>query len=226
MENTVTIQSVESMQRDWATIAVTQSKSLVVNTQQDYDNASELCKDIKNRINQIKYYWKDTKDNAYKAWKNLCAKEQELLDPFTKAETELKGKMADFQRKKLEEERLLREEQERWKREEAERLLKEAEQAEADGMAEHSEYLVEMAEQTQNMQFKEPPKVKTADTSRKIVWKARVINPSIVPAELNGVIIRPIDTKALDKMAQLSKGNTKVPGVEFYEDIQIAVRTR
>jgi hypothetical protein len=131
--------------------------------------------------------------------------------------------MTEFQRQKLEEERLQREEQERWKREEAERLLKAAAEAEENGQVEHAEYLIEMAEQTQHAVFKEPKQHKTVGTARKIVWKARVVNESLVPVEFAGAILRPVDTVMLDKLAKASKGSMKIPGVEFYEDIQIAV---
>lgn len=223
MEDKVLYEVEETKQKDWAAIAVQQSKILSVATQQDYDNAAELCKDIKSRIKQIEDYWKPLKEKAYGAWKDICSKEKQLLSPFTKAESDIKAKMTTFQRQKLEEERLLREEQERWKREEAERLLQEATKAEQAGNDEHAEYLVEVAEQTQNMQFKQPKQVKTAGTAVKTTWKARVINEKLVPVEIMGAMIRPIDTKVLDKLAKASKGNMQIPGVEFYEDIQVAV---
>jgi hypothetical protein len=202
---------------------IQQANTFIVKNQQDYDNAAEVCKDIKNRIKTIEEYWKTLKDQAYKAWKDVCEKEKELLKPYQAAETAIKDKMVTFQRQKMEEERLLREEQERWKKEEADRLLAAAAEAEKEGKTEHSDYLVEVAEQTQNMTFQAPKVVKTVGTARKVIWKARVINPSLVPVEFAGALLRPIDTGTLDKLAKASKGSMKIPGVEFYEDIQIAV---
>lgn len=124
---------------------IEQSKGFTVSTEQDYKNAVEICKDIKIRIKQVEEYWKDLKDKAYKAWKDICAKEKELLKPYTNAEADIKGKMTAWQRQKLEEERLLREEQERYRKEEEARLLALAVEAEEEGKGEHSEYLVEQA---------------------------------------------------------------------------------
>jgi hypothetical protein len=213
----------EQEQRQEGLTLIPQAKAIIISNQQDYNNAAELCKDIKAKIKQIEDYWKGLKDNAYKAWKDICTKEKELLSPFTNAESEIKGKMTAWQRQKMEEERQQREEQERRKREEAEMLLQEAAKADAEGNAERSEFMLEAAESVQNMKFEQPKAVKTAGTSVKTVWKARIINENIVPVELNGMLIRPIDTALINKLAVSSKGTFKIPGVEFYEDISIAV---
>lgn len=219
-----TIVGEESKQRDWAALAVQQSETFTVTTQQNYDNAAELIKDIKYKIKQIEEYWKPLKGKAYSAWKDICAKENELLAPFAKAENALKDKMKEFQRKKLEEERLLREEQERFRREEAERLMKAAEEAAKEGMEEHADYLVEEAAKVEVMEFKQPKKHKTAGTSAIKTWKARITNDSLVPVEFAGTMLRPVDTATLDRLAKATKGGMKIPGVEFYEDIQVRVR--
>lgn len=57
----------------------------------------------------------------------------------------------------------------------------------------------------------------------KTTWKARIINEKIVPVEMNGMVIRPVDTALLDKLAKGSKGMMKIAGVEFYEDMSISV---
>jgi len=214
----------ESTQRDWAALAVQQSKEFTVTDQQTYANAAELCKDIKGRINQITDYWKPLKEAAAKQHKDICAKEKELLAPFSSAETDLKGKMAAYQRQKMEEERIQREEAEHFKREEAERLMKLAEEAEKEGMSEHAEYLVEEAAKAETMYIPEIKQEKTAGTSAIRVWKARITNDSLVPITVMGAMLRPVDMSALDKFAKASKGNMAIPGVEFYEDVQMRIR--
>ena len=98
-----TMEQGEDRQKDWAVMAMQQSKDIIVNTQQDYDNAAELCKDIKARIKQIEQYWKPLKDKAYGAWKDICAKEKQLLSPFAKAENDIKTKMVGFKKQQMEE---------------------------------------------------------------------------------------------------------------------------
>lgn len=225
MENTLVVNE-EVAQRESANEVMAEIALFSVNTQQDYNNAAELLKDIKSRSNKIADYWKTLKGNAHQAWKQICDKEKELLAPFAQAETNIKGKMVGFQKQKMEEERLLREEQERWKREEAEKLLKLAVEAEKEGKIENAEYLVEAAQETAQIVFAAPKVEKTPDTAVRKTWKARVINESLVPIEVMGTVIRPVDLSALDKLAKFSKGSTEVPGIEFYEDITIAARTR
>jgi len=221
-----TLKENESRHKESANEVMLQIATFVVANQQDYNNASELLKDIKHRSNQIVDYWKPVKNNAHKAWQQICNKEKELLEPFSKAETEIKSKMVTFQKQKIEEERILKEEQERFKKEEESRLLALAVEAEKEGKAEHAEYLLEIAEETKNIVFEAPKVVKTPDTSVRKTWKARVINETLVPVEIMGTVIRPVDITALDKLAKFSKGATQIPGVEFYEDITISARTR
>jgi hypothetical protein len=216
----------EQEMKQTALATIEQANNFIISTQQDYDNAAEVCKEIKYRANQITDYWKPIKEKAYSSWKEVCNKEKELSEPFTKAESDIKAKMTAFQHAKLEEERLLREEQERWKKEQADKLLQEAAKAESEGKVEHSDYLVELAEQTQNMAFEAPKQHKTIGTATKTVWKARIANASLVPITAAGAIIRPIDESVLNSFAKVTKGNLEIPGVEFYEDVQIAVRTR
>ena len=206
-----------------STELVVQVKNYMVESQQDYDNAAELCKEVKSAIKRFEDEWKPLKDNAYASWKALCAKETEALKPYKEAETAIKARMTDFQRKRMEEERIQREEQERWKREEAERLLKLAAEADQAGKTENADYLVAMAEQTQHMVIEQPKAVKTAGTAVKTTWKARVVNDSLVPISIMGTMLRPVDTSTLDKLAKASKGSMAIPGVEFYEDINLAI---
>lgn len=202
---------------------IAQSKTFVVKTEQDYKNATEVCKDIKIRIKAVEDYWKPLKEQATAQHKAIVAKEKELLSPFTSAETEIKNKMVAWQRAKMEEERLFREEQERYRKEEEARLLALAVKAEAEGKEEHSDFLVEQAQEIHVAIFEQPKQVKVSGTAVKTVWKAKVINPDIVPVIANGIVIRQIDTAALNKIATMVKGKSNIPGVEFYEDINISV---
>jgi len=199
---------------------------IVVDTPDDYRNAVDFCKEIKLRQNVITEYWKPLKEKAYGAWKDICAKEKQLSEPFTKAESCIKAKLSEYQRKKLEEERILKEEQERFRKEEEARLLKVAMEAEAEGKIEQAEYAMDQAEKAKNIQFAPIDPVRARDSSSSVTWKARIINESIVPVSIMGTVIRPVDVSALNKLAQISKGKVTIPGVEFYEDIKIAIKAR
>jgi hypothetical protein len=205
------------------TTLIEQSNSFQVITEQDYKNATEICKDIKIKIKQVEEYWKPLKEEAAKHHKSICAKEKELLSPYTTAEAGIKNKMVAWQRQKMEEERILKEEQERFKREEEARILALAVEAAEAGEEEHSEALVELAQEQKNLQFEAPKQVKVSGTAVKTIWKARVTNPDLVPVMSGSIVIRPIDTTALNKIATMVKGKSDIPGVEFYEDINISI---
>jgi hypothetical protein len=61
----------ELEQKQQGVILTEQANTFIVKTQQDYDNAAEICKDIKIKIKTIEEYWKGLKDKAYKAWKDI-----------------------------------------------------------------------------------------------------------------------------------------------------------
>jgi hypothetical protein len=202
---------------------IVQSQGLTISNQQGYTNAVEVCKDIKVKIKAVEEYWEKEKSGAYSVWKGLCAKEKQLLESFTKAETDIKSKMVVWQRQLAEEARVLREDQERYRKEEEARLLALAVEAEGEGMEEHSEYLVDQAQVIHTAVFKQPEQTRVTGSAVKTTWKARIVNESIVPIEMNGMVIRPIDTTLLNKLAAGSKGTLKIAGVEFYEDISVSV---
>ena len=95
--------------------------------------------------------------------------------------------------------------------------------AEEEGKADTTEFMMQAAENVSRIEYK-PEVVKTAGTSAVAVWKAKVTNDSLVPVEFAGMVIRPIDVSAIDKIAKTSKGQMKIPGIEFYQDIQIRSR--
>lgn len=66
---------------------------------------------------------------------------------------------------------------------------------------------------------------KAAGTTINKRWKARVVDETAVPAYVNGMELRKINQSALDALARMSKGEASIPGVEFYQDTTISVRT-
>ncbi len=212
-------------QKDWGTIALQESKGFEINDNLDYDNIAEMLKDIKVRIKKVKSYWKPLKDNAYKQWKDINSKEKELLKAFSDAEIDIKEKMAEWQKKKLEEERLIKEEAEQARKDEEKRLLKISQEESKKGNIEHAKYIQKTAHEEISKEIKLPKKHKTEGTSKKVIWKARVTDIDKVPAKVLGMIVRPVDMSVLNKIAQMSKGQCEIEGIVFYEDIQIIVRT-
>jgi hypothetical protein len=215
----------EQQQQQETNLTVQKAEALIITNNADYEAAGTALVEIKTYNKRVQDYWKEPKDNAYKAWKGICAKEKVILDPLNEAEGLIKQKMATYQREQEAKERAIRAELERCQREEAERLLKEAEEKEAAGdmlgadLAMTQAELVESASPVAVMQT-----AKAFGISSKKVWKARVTDESKVPVDVLGIIIRPVDMSALDKLAKLTDGKGQIPGVEFYQDIVMSAR--
>lgn len=217
--------TIENEQKSSVIKILEQAQLLAINSPTDYDGAAEFTKQVKKLSKRIKDYWKPLKDSARASWQSLVDREKELLTPLDQAETEVKKKMAAYQRKVQEEERAARLLAEKLKREEAERLLAEAEKAAEQGNEMESEILFTQAEIIETsqpaVQVQAP---KATGVSTRTLYRARVIDETKVPVEVAGVVIRPVDLSAINKLAQASKGKVQIPGIEIYEEQSVAVR--
>jgi hypothetical protein len=219
--------TIENEQKSSALKILEQARLLSINNPTDYDGAAEFTKQVKSLSRRIKDYWAPLKKSARASWQSLVDREKELLTPLEQAESEVKKKMAAYQKKVQEEERAARLLADRLKREEAERLLAEAEKAIDEGREMESEILFAQAEiietSTPAIQIQAPT---AKGISTRTMYKARIINDKLVPVEVAGVTIRPVDLSAINKLAQASKGKLQIPGIEIYTEDSVAVRTR
>jgi hypothetical protein len=217
--------TIENEQKSSVVKIYEQAQMLTINTAQDYDGAAEFTKQVKSLSKRIKNYWEPLKKSARASWQSLVDREKELLTPLEKAETEVKTKMAAYQRKVQEEERAARLLAEKLKKEEAERLLAEAEKAADEGREMESEILLAQAEIIETTQPTVQVQAPTArGVSTRTLYRARIVDEKQVPIEVAGVVIRPVDLAAVNKMAQASKGKIQIPGIEIYEEQSVAVR--
>lgn len=226
--NTLPVQAeptTENEQKSSALKILEQARYLTINNAHDYDSAAEFTKQVKKLSKRVKDYWEPLKKSARASWQSLVDRERELLTPLDQAETEVKKKMAAYQRKVQEEERAARLLAEKLKSEEAERLLAEAEKAANEGREMESEILLAQAE---IIEVTEPAVQVQAPTAKGIstrtMYRARIVDEVKVPVEVAGVVIRPVDLSAINKLAQASKGKVQIPGIEIYEEQSVAVR--
>lgn len=207
----------------------------VVLCDEDYTSAANARKEIKDVSNKIKAYWTPKKDQAYQLHKSLVAAEKEMLKPLEDADKQIDARMGEYrrevERKRQEAERERRrvEEEARRAAEEAQRLLDEASQK--DELDDDDVEILRMAQaEVERTQVVEPvyipQAVKVDGISVRKVWKARIINDALVPISIAGVMLRPVDQSALNKLAVASKGGFACPGVEFYQEENTQVRLR
>lgn len=163
--------------------------------------------------------------DAYKAHKGLTALKKETLKPFEDAESKINNSLKQWQIKKDEEARLLKEKLDKELAEQAEKLrlekLKEAENTDDELLKEialekASEIKADTFELKQ-VQLAVQPKID--GQYKRDNWRAKVVNPDLVPKEFWIV-----DEKALDRVAKLTKGETEVPGIEFWNDFSIVTK--
>ena len=217
---------IERKLEDSGQLMVTQAKEMKIVSQTDYENAAKVLVEIKTRVKQVKDYWQKPKADAAAAHKTLCDREKEMLKPLTEAEKIIKNSMVVYQavvdeaRKKAEEEARKR------KQEEVDRLLQESMNAESEGNSQDAAVTMAMAQMIDDMPAPvELAAPKASGTSVRKTWKVRVIDPKLVPAYISGIEVREIKMSALNTIAKMTNGTLTVPGVEFYEDSQISVRT-
>lgn len=211
------------------------AQNRIVQSNEDYQEAGNARRYIKDALSKISDYWTPKKDQAHKLHKSLVAAEKEMKEPLEKADKTITARMEEYRR---EVERQQREAQEAQRKaeearhraeEEARRLAEEAAQKEelddddveilqiAQAELEQAESLVDSVDYL-------PMETKADGISVRKKWKARVVKEYQVPIAVAGITIRPIDQSALNKLAALSKGNCECPGVEFYQEETTAVR--
>jgi hypothetical protein len=178
-------------------------------------------------------FFKPMKDAAHRAHKEVCNRENETLKPLEDAALALGQRIASFEHQareaaRIEQDRLRVEQQriaEEEARQEAERLaIEDAIELEAAGDIAAAEAV--LANPTPVVpRYVAPPVVPTnitrvAGAAARTTWKARVVNPNLVPREY---LI--VDESALNKIAGVMKERAKVPGVEFYPETAVHGRS-
>lgn len=207
------------------------AQTYTVKSQEQLDLAGQELIRIKTVRKQVDELFDPVIKQAHAAHKEAVASKKKLTEPLDTAEKQIKAAIGQYT---MEQERKAREEQERLRIAAEERARKERERIEAQalkamekGQEEKAEALLEKAEAVQVMTpivaqtYQAPSGVSTRKT-----WKARVIDESKVPAYFAGVLIRPVDGAALNRIASMTKGPSQIPGVEFYEDSVVSARTR
>ena len=207
------------------------AEDFIIETDEDYQNAAEFGRMLKQQSARVKEFFKPMKDNAHKAHKAICDRESAMLKPLTNAESILKKTMADFH---MEQERRRREAEEAARRAaeaEADRKLKEAAEAEAAGntfeaeMAMNEALMMDAAKDAVVVPAYVP---KAAGTSAKKDWIIKNVDVSKIPHDMLVAIVSGIKqdyvNAAILSMIRGSKGTLSIPGVEYEETVSMSFR--
>ena len=227
-ENTIAVvdTSVESKLQNNGLMIVDRAKSLTIATSADYELAGQMLVEIKASTKAVKDYWKEPKSSAAAQHKLLCDKEKQMLDPLVKAEAIIKSAMVSFQAAVEKARREAEEAARKRQAEEAERLLAQAIKAEGEGNESEAAASMAMAQMVDDMRpVVSVEKPTAAGTSIRKTWKARITDPKAVPSYVNGIEVREINMSALNSLAKMTNGTIEIPGVEFYQESTLSVRS-
>ena len=221
----VNIDTVEDQKKTSDVPALCQKAELIISNQGDYEVASTVLSEVKNRYKELDTQRKEiTKpiDTAKKAVMELFRSPLELLE---KAESKIKGLMINYTN---EQERKAREEQARLQRladaeaaKQKKILDEKIARAEAAGKAEKAELLAQEKENIAPIiapvvapQIETPKGVSYRDN-----WTAEVIDINLIPREYLVV-----NMQALNAVAKSTKGTLTIPGVKFISTKILASR--
>ena len=204
-----------------------QVKDMVISSEEEYEKAAEIGRQIKEKAKTVTDFFKPMKDSAYQAHKAVCDREKTMLKPLQEAEKILKKIMSEYyqeqERKRLELEENMRREAEA----ERERKLNEAAELEKDGKTEEEEVALMEAQIVESVAAGATvvmPTIKTKGVSNRKDWKIESIDHGKVPVTFSGIVIRPVDEKAVMRLIKASKGSIQIPGIRYSETINVSIR--
>lgn len=210
--------------RQEVTAVEARANEIMVVDEESFKAAAEFLRTIKTATSKVTEFFKPIKEQAHKAWKAICDRENEMKKPLEAAEKTVKTKVTAYQ---LEQDRIRRqkeEEERRKKQEEAERLAKEAEMLAEQGKAKEAEKVFEQAIKTETAKVYVPEIPKVQGMSFKTDYIIRITDEKAVPDYINGECIRPVDVSAIKKAVIAAKGNIAIPGVSIEETKVASVR--
>lgn len=204
-----------------------QAGAITIDNEDDYKEAAQFGRLLKQRTAEVKDFWKPLKEAAHKAHAEICAREKAMLQPLSNAEKILKQTMGAYI---SEQERIRREAEEAARRAaqaEVERRLQEAIALEAQGKTSAADAAVEEAEimdEMSNVVSVAAEKSKAEGVTTKKDWEIESIDSSKVPVLVAGVELRPVDTSAVMRLIRSTKGQVHIPGVVYKEVAKVAFR--
>lgn len=201
-------------------------QEITINNDEDNIKAGNFLKQIKPVIKNIKDYWKPLKESAKKAHSDLCAREKSMLEPLELAETQIKAKMSVYITEQEEKARREQEALRKAQEEEALKQLAEAEKLKEEGKELEAQMQEEMAYAIDEVKTVITPTIqKQEGISYMTDYVIEVVDATKVPAYINGIEIRPVDTQAIKKLVKMSKGQLQINGIKISETKVMKVRS-
>lgn len=189
-------------------------EALVVADDTSYAEADRKVSESAALEKGVKEYWAEAKKSTYVAWKSICTKENQMLEPIKKGGEILVAKMANYRTEREAVEQKKREEEQ--ERNKAEMQLKAFELAEQGVPQEAVDAVMEMADEPVSIAPKNELRGKT---SFSVDYEVRVIKGKehLIPREVLEPTT-PLMVKALEakvKVLAKASGGKKIEGIEI-----------
>jgi hypothetical protein len=207
------------------------ARALVVRSPEQYVEASDGLKRVKEAVNRVVEFFRPMKSRAHDAWMEIRGTELELLAPLQEAESEVKQLMARFteieNRKRQAEEDRLRHEAEQRAEAERKRLLAQAKAAAAAKAPNKSAELVRRAEAVEVAHVHVPERVPIVEgVQARKVWELQSVSKrELIQAAASNLDLErflKVDEQAVRQAVIASGGALAIPGVVAVQVTQIA----
>ena len=184
----------------------------------------EMIKAIRKHKQIIIEYWKNAKESAKKAYQDISSKEKEMLEVCENSEKLLKDKILKYKQTQDEKQKKLILQAENERKNKLEEVLNEAINLENQGKYEEASLKLAESEKLERISLsldlsKNQNKINTQKR-----FKCKVTDNKLVPCFFDGIEIREINTKKLLEIRKKAP-EVKIPGVEFYQDENLVIRS-
>lgn len=203
------------------------ANNLVIDSDERYNQAAAFLQRIKTQQKTVTDFFEPLRKATKAAYDSVLSRKKDMTTPLDKAEKVIKGKMGEYQRKA---EQARREQEEKLRRAaeaEREKAFTAAVTAEAQGdmlgaeMALAEAEVMDDAAAVATVHLAAP---KAKGISSRKGWEITGIDPDKVPVSLNGMVIRPVDEKAVMALIKASKGTIQIPGITYRETAIISAK--
>jgi len=184
----------------------------------------EMIKAIRKHKQIIIEYWKNAKESTKKAYQDISSKEKEMLEVCETSEKLLKDKILKYKQTQDEKQKKLILQAENKRKNRVEEVLNEAINLESQGKYEEASLKLAESEKLERISLsldlsKNQNKINTQKR-----FKCKVTDNKLVPCFFDGIEIREINTKKLLEIRKKTP-EVKIPGVEFYQDENLVIRS-
>ena len=217
----------ETELHDQVTDIELKAESIIVENDLQYEEAGRFGVLLKTKIAEVQSFFETMKKAAHDAHKQVCDREKAMLAPLKNAETLLKDAMSEYALSQEKARKAAEEEARKIAEEEAAKKLEEAIKAEQTGDTKTAESALldaQIADSNSRMitvDF-ESPTVKGVSVQKD--WEIEDVDLALVPCEVSGVVIRPVDKTAVMKLIRASKGTIDIKGIKYHEKAKMSFR--